>query len=330
MVNKPHQKAFRIYEGGPPPVDESWWAAVMAEDESQHTPARIRNNTPPPGEVENRPAQPVYQNDLPLVDWGYASELYTNDRTVTLNVTGYNRGGLLVQGNQIQGFVPISHLVDMPCSRSEAEAEERLAEYTGKSLRLKVIECDEERGRVVLSERAALTEPGSRNQVLHRLNPGDCIWGQVTNITDFGVFIDLGGVEGLVHVSEISWGRVRHPGDIVALGERVQVHVISIDREHLRVALSMKRLRPNPWETARDRYHPGDIAEAVVTSIVQFGAFARLEEGLDGLIHVSEMGFIGPPGDPHEMLFEGQNVRVRILHVDPGVQRLGLSLLLEE
>jgi len=180
---------------------------------------------------------------------------------------------------------------------------------------------------VVFSERAAQSSPGSRNMLLKNLTPGSCASGTVTNITDFGVFVDLGGVEGLVHVSEISWGRVQHPSEVVQLGEQVIVYVIQVDPKRARVALSLKRLFPNPWETAEERYFPGQIAEAVITSIVPFGAFARLEEGLDGLIHVSEIAQ-NDESDESGCLLEGQQVKVRILHVDASKQRLGLSLKL--
>jgi small subunit ribosomal protein S1 len=218
-------------------------------------------------------------------------------------------------------------LIGTPCD--EADLETWLSSYLENSLVLKVIECDKERGRVVFSERAALAEPGSRIQLLHSLQPGDCVIGTVTNITNFGVFVDLGGVEGLIHVSEISWGRVHHPADVATLGSQVRVHVISVDQERARVALSIKRLHPNPWETAHIRYYPGQVTEAVVTSIVPFGAFARLEEGLDGLIHISEICPDGDGSNPEDCLQEGQRVRVRVLHVDGARQRLGLSLRLE-
>ena len=162
------------------------------------------------------------------------------------------------------------------------------------------------------------------------LLPGQCVSGTVTNITDFGVFVDLGGVEGLVHVSEISWGRVRHPRDVVELGETVQVYVIHVDRDKARVALSLKRLCANPWETAEQRYQPGQMMEAVVTSIVPFGAFARLEEGLDGLIHISEICPEENLPNPTDVLHEGQLVHVRVLHVDGAKQRLGLSFRRED
>jgi small subunit ribosomal protein S1 len=224
----------------------------------------------------------------------------------------------------LQGFVPVSHLVEQP--QSEGEVEEWLAGYISHSLNLKVIECDHQRGRVVFSERAALAQPGVRNVLLDNLHPGDMATGTITNITEFGVFVDLGGVEGLIHVSELSWGRVNHPNEVVILGQEIQVYVISIDRERVRVALSLKRLYDNPWETAEIRYRPGQVAEAVITSIVPFGAFARLEDGLDGLIHVSEMCAGLPHTRPSDLVHEGQRVNVRILHVDGNRQRLGLSL----
>src|SRR3990172_5318784 len=239
----------------------------------------------------------------------------------------YNRGGLLVCGDRLQGFVPISHLVKIPLGKTDEEQERFLESYIGQMLQLKIIECDQERGRVVFSERAALAEAGSRNILLQRLKNGDCVKGSVTNITDFGIFVDLGGVEGLIHVSEISWGRVRHPADVVSMGDQVQVHVIGVDQVRSRIALSLKRLNPNPWLAAETRYYPGCVTEAVITSILPFGAFARVEEGLDGLIHISELG--ADITDPFDVLHEGQIVQVRVLHVDATKQRLGLSLKLE-
>jgi small subunit ribosomal protein S1 len=245
-------------------------------------------------------------------------------------VTDYNRGGLLVEGSDLHGFVPISHLVDIPGEQTDEERDHQLSKYIAGCLSLKVIECDPARGRVVFSERAALSEPGRRTELLDSLAAGVRVCGVVTNVTDFGVFVDLGGLEGLIHVSELSWGRVRHPGDVVEISDRLEVYVISIDRERLRVALSLKRMNPNPWETAEGRYLPGQIVEAVVTSVMPFGAFARLEEGLDGLIHVSEMIIEGENAKPCDVLIEGQEILVRVLHVDAARQRLGLSLRVDD
>jgi len=310
-------------------MDESWWEAVMAEDEALNNSKLVQSYPSRPPAAGQSPAHRT-SSDSAQMDWDQAIDLYEQDDTIDLLVIGYNRGGLLVEGEYLQGFVPLSHLVEMVGQKTEEEQEDWLATYIGQNLTLKVIECDQERGRVVFSERAALAEPGSRNELLQSLTAGECIPGTVTNVTDFGVFVDLGGVEGLIHVSEISWGRVRHPGDVVRLGQQVQVYVINVDQDRARVALSLKRLYPNPWETAEERYHPGQIIEATVTSIVPFGAFARLEEGLDGLIHISEVCVDGNPALPGDCLEEGQLVKVRVLHVDGPRQRLGLSLRLEE
>lgn len=319
-------------------MDESWWEAVLAEDVASHSskpvnPSLARfsdeDEETTPRQMTGK-ADQVEVNASPLnftTDWEKAENLFDKDQVVTLLVTGYNRGGLLVSGDGLQGFVPLSHLLDMPCQVTDPE--KWLLTYVERRLNLKVIECDEERGRVVFSERAAQAQPGSRRHLLETLKPGDCIFGAVTNLTEFGIFVDLGGVEGLVHVSEISWGRVHHPAEVVQLGEQVKVYVIHVDQERSRVALSLKRLYPNPWETAEERYKPGQVTEAIVTSVVPFGAFARLEEGLDGLIHVSEIECEEPGKHPKDVLQEGQRLQVRILHVDAARQRLGLSLKTE-
>jgi small subunit ribosomal protein S1 len=316
MVNKTNLEEL---DGGPQPLDESWWAAVLAEDE---------NAGPPPSQAQ-KPVKGSGPQQL-KVDWEHAQEIYEQDETVTLEVVDYNRGGLLVEGEDLQGFVPISHLVKIECDLGDQLEESRetlLNEYLASELTLKVIECDPGRGRVVLSERAAQFGPGRRMHLLENLKPEERINGTVTNITDFGVFVDLGGLEGLIHVSELSWGRVRHPAEVVKVGEEVLVYVISVDAERQRVALSLKRLYSNPWETADMRYHSGQEIEAVITSVMPFGAFARLEEGLDGLIHVSEMGIEDGTTRPADLVSEGQRVQVRVLHVDADKQRLGLSLI---
>lgn len=309
----------------PPAMDEGWWQAVLAEDEALAAAPAAKPSFQ--GAGEKRAPLPVLEPEIDPLDWDEAMQIFNQDHVVDLVVTGCNRGGLLVHGDGLQGFVPISHLVEVPCSGKDPE--QWLEKYIDRTISLKIIECDQERGRIVFSERAAQASPGSRKRLLENLAPGDCAFGIVTNVTDFGVFIDLGGVEGLVHVSEISWGRVHHPSDVVALGEQVEVYVINVDQERARIALSLKRLKPNPWLTAEERYYPGQIIEAVVTSIVQFGAFARLEEGLDGLIHISEICPGQEPNDLQTKLTEGQKVQVRVLHVDAPKQRLGLSLRLE-
>jgi small subunit ribosomal protein S1 len=325
MVTKYSTKSTKD-EGGLPPISEAWWDSILTDEEVENHSFSARYPSAP---IEEKPSPAIVEEEEQPVDWDYVTELFEMDKAINLEVTGYNRGGLLVSGENIQGFVPVSHIVDMPGNLDDDEQETLLEGYLTQSLCLKVIECDPSRGRIVFSERAALSEQGSRTSLLKRLQPGNCVEGTVTNVTDFGVFVDLGGVEGLVHVSELSWGRVHHPKNVVKVNQKVRVYVIGIDRDRARVALSLKRLCSNPWETAETRYSQGQIAEATITSIVPFGAFARLEEGLDGLIHVSEFGLSdNGDDDPLTQIEEGQIVQVRILHVDATHQRLGLSLQL--
>jgi small subunit ribosomal protein S1 len=309
----------------PPEIDESWWTALLAEEEKYNPTGskEITKQDEYPEQAGKYPRKAVKTSEI---DWEMVRNLFESDQVITLEITGFNRGGLLVTGSGLHGFVPISHLLEINCLTNEEERESILANYVGRTVAFKVIECDPERGRVVFSERAALAESGKRNMLFSEIYPGKRVCGMVTNITEFGVFVDLGGVEGLIHVSELSWGRVRHPDEVAKVGETVQAYVIQVDQERSRIALSLKRLIPNPWETAEERYKPGQVVNAVITSIVPFGAFARLEEGLDGLIHSSEIVETGSQEDSDEGLYEGQNVQVRILNVNAARQRLGLSL----
>jgi len=178
---------------------------------------------------------------------------------------------------------------------------------------------------LILSERAAQVQPGTRAAVLNNIQPGDVCRGLVTNLCDFGVFVDLGGIEGLIHISELSWGRVGHPRDILNRGETIEVYVMSVDPAQERVALSLKRLRPDPWQTVEDHYRVGQVVEGQVTNVVDFGAFVCIEDGLEGLIHVSELAE-GHFLHPRNVVNEGDVVKARILNIDGRARRLGLSL----
>jgi small subunit ribosomal protein S1 len=306
------------WEDGPPPMDEGWWASVLGEQEAQAPQTRPRSGEAGVDRV-NCPGS--------AEDWAWARHLYESDDTVELPAIGFNRGGLLVQAHGLRGFVPVSHLVDLPPAGEGADRSDQLSALVGSALCLKVIEFDPERGRLVFSQRAAQAGPGCRADLLARLRPGERVSGIVTNITRFGVFVELGGVEGLIHVSELSWGRVRHPSDAVCCGQHVEVKVLSVDREQGRVALSLKDLMPDPWQTVEDRYKVGQIVDGVVMNVVRFGAFVGLEEGLEGLVHVSEIG----DGSGHQAqngLQEGERVRARVVHINGAERRLGLSLRL--
>lgn len=298
-------------------LSEGWWSAVLADDECHS------------GQFEDE--QPRKRKSIPDAqkgenDWEFVEDLLTNENVVTCTVVDYNRGGLLVCNEKFHGFVPVSHLDELPGKESDEAREERLKQYIGCRLRLKVIECDSKRGRIVLSERAAQTEPGQRQKLLETLEVDNVISGKVTNITEFGVFVDLGGVEGLIHISELSWGRVIHPGDCVKLYEELDVLILQINREKCRVSLSLKRLQPNPWKLVYDQFPSGTVLKGTVTQIVKFGAFTRLEEGVEGLIHISEMG-VDHISSPWEVLEEGQKVDVEVVLVDPERQRMSLRLL---
>lgn len=301
-----------------PGIDEGWWASVLA-DESAYLMLHPEN-------MVRSEAQP----ELYLVDWKHVQEVYDRDEIVVLEVNGFNRGGLLVKGDGLQGFVPVSHLVEMTGDIDEQERRRKLCEYVGRTLRLKVIECEPSMERIVLSERAALAGEGRRKQLFQSLKNGDVVQGVVTNVTDFGVFVDLGGVEGLIHVSELSWGRVQHPSDILKVGQEVQTLVLQVNEENARVALSLKRLYANPWDVLGERYKPGDIAPAVVTTVMRYGVFARLKEGVEGLIHISSIANVSSAKELEKLFHCGQSVQVQILHIDIQRRRLGLGLVSQE
>jgi small subunit ribosomal protein S1 len=306
-----------------PVIDDGWWASVLAEESRS---SAVQNRLVGNKHETKEEAKGLSSEQKIVVNWHEVKDLYLGDKIIDLTVTGHNRGGLLVEGNGLFGFVPFSHLVDLAGKPENSSRDHELEAYMGRSLRLKVIECVPEDGRVVFSERAAQTEPGKRAELFHSLHSGQKAHGVVTNITDFGVFVDLGGVEGLIHISELSWGRVTHPSQFVKLGSTIDVQVLDLAPERCRVALSLKRLLPNPWLNAAVEFPEGSIKPATITSVLSYGAFARLDEiGVEGLIHVSEI----PQAEGKllkEVLREGESVQVRVLHLDATHHRLGFSM----
>jgi len=296
-------------------LDEAWWSSVLTDEE------KYALSTVDRGKLDETEIHNQIKND-----WQFLETVFTNDEIVKLTVSGYNRGGLLVEGLNIQGFVPVSHLVSVPCNAEEEERKVQIQGYIGKVIPLKIIEFVPDDERIVFSERAALAGEGKRKAIFENIHPGDIVWGTVTNVTDFGVFIDLGGLEGLIHVSELSWGRVQYPGDILCIGQRVEAQVLSVSKENSRVALSYKRLVNNPWDSILEIYSPGEVVTAKITSMTKFGAFARLKEGVEGLIHVSTIHLPAEYGSIDQYLKIDQCVQVRILHIDSLKKRIGLSL----
>jgi small subunit ribosomal protein S1 len=293
-----------------PLIDEGWWESVLAEEECLTLPHKID----------------VKQEAKKIsVNWNQAKELYQQDKIVQLKVTGYNRGGLLVESTDLCGFVPFSHLIEF-CEKENAEI--KFDAYVGKNLNLKIIECTPQDDRVVFSERAARTESGKRTKLFGSLCEGQVVQGSVTNLTDFGAFIDLGGAEGLIHISELSWGRVTHPSQVLKIGNKIEAQVLGLSAERCRVALSLKRLKPNPWLNAETNMPIGSIHVANISCVLTYGAFAKLNQfEMEGLIHVSEI----PNADEKplsEILKENEEVQVKVITLDSKHHRLGLSMRL--
>lgn len=270
-------------------------------------------------------APPEQDSETQGDKWEIARAAIEQRTSFCLPVVGANRGGLTVEWNGLLGFVPASHLKGGSHTGTTNERASALALRIGESLTLCLIEVDEDQNRLVFSERAATTGAGSPTALLQSLRPGDVCFGRILNLTSFGAFVDLGGIEGLIHVSEISWDHLEHPGDLLHTGDEVRVRVVGVNPEEGRVALSLKRMRPNPWEGVESRYRVGQIVDGDITGVVSFGAFVRLEEGLEGLIHVSEL-VQGSVTHPRQVVCEGDRVRVRVLAIDTHKRRLGLSL----
>ncbi len=249
--------------------------------------------------------------------WGSIERIYTEDRTVQGTVIEVVKGGLIVDIG-LRGFLPAS-LVEMRRVRD-------LTPFIGQTLECKIIELDRNRNNVVLSRRKFLEETQSefRNDFLTSLKPGEVRAGVVSSIVNFGAFVDLGGVDGLVHVSELSWKHIDHPSEVVEVGDEVEVEVLSVDQERQRIGLSRKRLLPDPWHQVVDNLAVDDVVEGTVTNVVPFGVFVDIGEGVEGLVHTSEM----PSGDivAETDLVEGAKVLVRILSIDHDKHQLALRL----
>ncbi len=262
--------------------------------------------------------------------WRVAEEQYRNNELLKARVIDYNKGGLIVDVSGIRGFVPISQILNL--KREEVaqggdnqETAAKLASMKDKELQLKIIEINRARNRLILSERLAAQEwrQRRREELLDELKPGEVRHGVVSNLANFGAFVDLGGADGLVHISQLAWSRVNHPSEVLKVGQEVEVQVLSVDKEKKKIALSIKRAEVDPWTTIASRYTPGQVVTGTITKIAPFGAFARIEDGIEGLIHSSELA---PGMDARANLHEGQELQLRILRIEPDRRRLGLSL----
>lgn len=262
-----------------------------------------------------------------VADWDRAQELMEANEIIEETISGFNKGGLLVDFGRLQGFIPRSHIVNLDGRTKRGPALDRLAQLVGETVPLKVIEVNQRQRRLILSERAAWREwrAEQKEQLLENLDVGQVRIGTVTSIVDFGAFVDLGGADGLIHLSELSWDRSRKPRDVLSVGDEIEVKVISLDRERMRIGLSLKQLESNPWDTLEERYAISQYIDVVVTNVAEFGAFARLEEGIEGLIHISELADHNVQ-HPSHVVEPGETLTVQILSLEPQRKRVGLSL----
>ncbi|MFH1710547.1 MAG: 30S ribosomal protein S1, partial [bacterium] len=251
--------------------------------------------------------------------WRAAYDAYKSRKAIEAKVTSAVKGGLVVDYNGIRGFIPASQVLK--------ETENPIESFVGKTLPIKIIEINRRQGKVVMSHKMAAGEKQivDSSRIFDELEVGQVRHGNVTSIKNFGAFVDIGGVEGLIHLTELSWKRVKHPSDLLKVGQELDVFVLGVDKENRKVALGLKELEADPWVTAAEIYKPGQIVKAKIARFVKFGAFAELEGNLEGLIHISEISD-KPIIKPEDVIAVGDVVDVKVLKVIPEEQKIGLSI----
>jgi small subunit ribosomal protein S1 len=260
--------------------------------------------------------------------WQEVEALLESKKSFHSTIIGYNKGGLIVPIGGLRGFVPASQIsLTRRAGVTGDSPEQRWGKMIGEEIDVCVIEIDRERRRLILSERQASTETREsvKDRVLEELKEGESYTGRVTSLADFGVFVNVNGADGLVHMSELSWDRIQHPREILKVGQEVKVKVINIDHEKKRIGLSIRQLQADPWDDRAATYHVGQLVEGTITRLTKFGAFARLSEDIEGLIHISEISEKRIE-HPKEVLKEGDSYTLRVIKVEPSVHRIGLSL----
>jgi small subunit ribosomal protein S1 len=257
--------------------------------------------------------------------WKRFLDAYENETVISVKANEANKGGLLLEINGIKGFIPVSQLAPMHYPRvndaDTGQILQRLQRLIGEDFKVKIISIDKENGKLILSERAAMED--QRKDSLGKLNIGDTVSGKISGIVKFGIFVAFDGLEGLVHISEIAWGHVKNPSDYGKLGDKVEVEVIGVDGD--KISLSMKRLIPDPWLEAAKKYQIGSKVEGEVTRLTPFGAFVKLNNEINGLIHVTEISE-EPIKDPAEALKIGDTIEAKVIAVEPDEHRVGLSI----
>lgn len=261
-------------------------------------------------------------------DWRDAEKKFETGEILTSVISGYNKGGLITHIGKVRGFVPASQLAGTSRNiETDEKRAEELARFVGREMPLKIIEVDRKRNRLILSQRAAMRESRQeqKERLLTDLVEGSLVRGKVSNLCDFGAFVNLGGADGLIHISELSWGRVTHPKEVLRVGDEIEVYVLNVDQDRQRIGLSLKRLQPEPWSQVEDRYAIDQVVQGRVTKLASFGAFVRIDDEIEGLVHVSELAE-RHVNHPKEVLKEGDEITVRIIRIDPDRKRIGLSI----
>jgi len=263
-------------------------------------------------------------------DWRDAESLLASQDVYSSSVAGFNKGGLIVKLGNVRGFVPASQLGPTRRRRAEGDTpEQKWARMVGEPMQVKVIEVDRSRNRLILSERAAAKESreAQKDRLLAEIKAGDVRTGHVISLAEFGAFVDIGGADGLVHLSELSWKHITHPNEVLRVGQEVEVVVLNVDHDRKRIGLSLKRREDDPWTVIQKKYQIGQLVKGTITKLAKFGAFARVEgeDEIEGLIHVSELAD-GHIEHPREVVTEGQPLTLRVLKIDADKRRMGLSL----
>ncbi|SRR5258706_617926 len=262
------------------------------------------------------------------MSWENVEKMIAEENVIDSKIIGFNKGGLIVGIGSLRGFVPSSQFSATRRSQSTGDTpEQRWQKMVGQPISVRIIEVDRERRRLILSERAASSESRAsmKDRVISELEEGKVYTGRVTSLADFGAFVNINGADGLVHLSELSWDRIQHPKEILEVGQEVKVKVINIDREKKRIGLSMRALQDDPWKSRVEKFSVGQLVEGVITRLTKFGAFARLEGDIEGLIHISELSE-NRVEHPKEVLKEGEVKTLRVIRIDSEQHRIGLSL----
>ncbi len=276
-------------------------------------------------DMDGRPVLSIHQACL-YEDWIEAERMMGSGELYEGEISSYNRGGVIVKFGKIRGFVPASQIVGLPRRLREEQRRQRLEAMIGQRVGLKIIEVDRQRRRLIFSQRRAVRawQELQRERVMAELTEGETRQGKVTSITDFGAFVDLGGADGLIHVSELSWSRVENPREVLRIGDEVDVYILNVDQQRKRIALSLKKLQPDPWTLVDDRYSGGQLIEGRVTRVLDFGAFIELDIGVEGLLHAREM--MGTPElSPSDIVQPNETILVKIIRIDSRRRRLDLS-----